>query len=128
LHGLANDETKLASGDARDVCVFDLKNEYKPIIGRGRWCFHVQRVSCLCWSADDQILASGGADDSIYLWHVDKRSKRIHYPHAHRGGLTGLHFLNGDKSSGGSLKLLSVGIDSVVNQWDVTKDVAAKFK
>lgn len=125
---LSNDETKLASADVRDVCVFDLANgdSYKALVAKGRWCFHVQRITCLTWSPDDSIIASGGADDSIYLWNLDKKMKRIHYPYAHRGGLTGLEFHKKTKD-GGSLKLVSVGNDAVVNQWDVTKDVKEKF-
>jgi len=125
VHALAlsNDGTKLASGDLRDVCIWDLTADYKAIIGRGRWCFHVQRITCLSWSPDDKVIASGGADDSIYLWSMEKKMKRIHYPYAHRGGLTGLHFLPKEKG----LQFVSVGVDSVVNKWDVTKDTADKF-
>lgn len=121
---LSNDGTKLASGDEKDICVFDLANNNASIIGRGRWCFHLQKVTCLAWSKDDKILASGGADDAIYLWHLDKKMRRVHYPYAHRGGLVGLEFLQ----SSAKLDLLSVGADSVVNRWDVTKDAADKFK
>ena len=123
VHALAlsNDGAKLASGDEKDICVFDVANDYATLIGRGRWCFHLQRITCLAWSADDSVLASGGADDSIYLWNLQKKMKRVHYQYAHRGGLTGLTFL-GDK-----MELLSVGVDSVVNRWDVAKDVAEKF-
>jgi WD40 repeat protein len=120
---LSNDGTKLASGDTRDVCVWDLADDYKAIVARGRWCFHVQRITCLSWSPDDAMIISGGADDSIYLWNIEKKTTRIHYPFAHRGGLTQVHFL--PKETG--LQFLSVGVDSVVNKWDVTKDVADKF-
>ena len=119
---LSNDETKLASGDQRDICVWDLTtSDYKPLIARGRWCFHVQKVTCLSWSPDDKVIASGGADDSIYLWSLQKKMKRIHYPYAHRGGLTGLKFVQD------GYKFISVGTDSVVNLWDVAKDVKEKF-
>jgi len=122
IHALAlsNDETKLAAGDQRDVCVWDLST-LKPIVGKGRWCFHVQKVTALTWSPNDQVIASGGADDSIYLWSLTKKMKRIHYPYAHRGGLTSLTFV------GDGMKLLSTGSDSVVNMWNVAKDVSSKF-
>ena len=118
---LSNDESKLASADVRDVCVWDLKENYKALIGKGRWCFHVQRVTCLSWSPDDQVIASGGADDSIYLWSLAKKMKRVHYPYAHRGGLTGLSFVND------GYKFVSVGVDAAVNVWDVEKDVKEKL-
>jgi len=122
VHALAlsNDGSKLAAGDLRDVCVFDVKDGNKSLIGRGSWCFHLQRVTCLAWSPDDSVVASGGLDDSIYLWSLSKKMKRVHYPYAHRGGLTGLAFV-------GDRELLSVGADSVVNRWDVSKDVKEKF-
>lgn len=124
IHALAlsHDETKLASGDVRDLCVWNLE-DYAPIIGKSRWCFHTQRITSLTWSpTDPNLLASGGADDSIYLWSCAKKMKRVHYAFAHRGGVTGLEFRR-DKG----LVLVSVGADSCVNQWDVTDDVAKKF-
>jgi WD repeat-containing protein 1 (actin-interacting protein 1) len=117
---LSNDGTKLASADERDVCLWDLRADYAPLVARGKWCFHVQRVTSLAWSADDSILASGGADDSIFLWSLQHKMTRVHYPYAHRGGVVSLHFLN-------AMKLLSTGVDSVVNLWDVSADVKAKF-
>ena len=121
---LSPDGTKLASGDARDVCVFNLNEDFKSIIGKGRWCFHVQRVTCLSWAADSSLLASGGADDSIYLWNLSKNSKRKQYRYAHRGGVVGLEFI---PTADGSLQFISAGADSVVQKWDVTKDAKATF-
>lgn len=133
---LSNDGTKLASADERDVCVWDLRSnhdgKYDALVGRGKWCFHGQRVTALAWSPCDTVLASGGADDAIYLWSLARKMTRVHYPYAHRGGLVSLHFLrqtatnkNNDKNRG--FMLLSTGVDSVVNLWDVNADVKAKF-
>eukprot|EP00546_Thalassionema_frauenfeldii_P016749 CAMPEP_0178896732 /NCGR_PEP_ID=MMETSP0786-20121207/1346_1 /TAXON_ID=186022 /ORGANISM="Thalassionema frauenfeldii, Strain CCMP 1798" /LENGTH=660 /DNA_ID=CAMNT_0020567187 /DNA_START=52 /DNA_END=2031 /DNA_ORIENTATION=+ len=110
---LSHDNTKLASADVRDICVWDLANNYEPIVNKSKWCFHTQRIICLAWSPDDSLLASGGADDSIYLWSLNKKMRRLHYPHSHRGGVTGIEFVNGKK-----MMLVSVGADSCVNQWD----------
>lgn len=51
VHALAisHDGQKLASADVRDVCVWDLADNYKPLIAKGRWCFHVQRITCIAW-------------------------------------------------------------------------------
>lgn len=117
---LSNDQTKLASADVRDVCVWNLEDNYASIIGKSRWCFHTQRITSLSWAPDDTILASGGADDSIYLWSLKKKMKRVHYAFSHRGGVTGLAFLE-------DWTLVSVGADSCVNQWSVSQDVAKKF-
>lgn len=122
LHSLAlsPDGSKLAAGDEKDVCVYNVQDSYATLIGRGRWCFHLQRITCLTWSPDSTVLASGGADDSIYLWNVDKKTTRVHYPFAHRGGLSGLAFV-------GERELVSTGLDSVVHRWDVRKDVTEKL-
>jgi WD repeat-containing protein 1 (actin-interacting protein 1) len=130
IHSLAlsPDGTKLASADERDVCVWDLTSNYSPLVGRGKWCFHVQRVTALAWfpSSDknDSILVSGGADDAIYVWSLDKKMTRLHYPYAHRGGVVSLHFL---PNATNQMMLLSTGVDSVVNVWDITDHVRAKF-
>ena len=121
---LSNDGTKLASADTRDICVWNVEDEYAPIIGRSRWCFHQQRINTLAWSNDDSILASGANDDSIYFWSLKKKTTRVHYPHCHRGGVTALKFL---KNQSGMV-LVSVGNDACVNQWDVTDDVLKKFR
>lgn len=125
VHSLAlsNDGTKLAAGDTKDVCVYDLKNNYAPLIAKGRWCFHMQRITALSWSPDDKVLASGGADDSIYLWSLDHKMKRKHYEYSHRGGITALTFTKHKNE----YKMISVGMDAVVNQWDVRKEVKSLF-
>jgi WD repeat-containing protein 1 (actin-interacting protein 1) len=127
---ISNNGQMLASADERDVCVFDITSvgssgQIKPIINRGRWCFHVQRITSLSWNADDTVLASGGADDSIYLWNVSYPMKRIHYPFAHRGGIVKVCF---HKSKSKGMILYTTGVDSVVNVWDVTTDIRDKFK
>ena len=83
----------------------------------------MQRITTLSWSPDDKVLASGGADDSIYLWAPEKKMKRKHYPFSHRGGLTGLSFTK----KAGEYKFVSVGMDACVHQWDVAADVKATF-
>jgi len=122
IHSLriSNGGQKLASADEKDICVWNLW-DYTPLVARGKWCFHVQRVTSLSWSPDDLIIASGGADDSIYLWHIEKKMRRVHYPFAHRGGIVSVDFMKD------SLKLLTVGVDSVVNLWDVEADLKKKF-
>lgn len=112
----------LAAGDVRDVCVYNLP-DYKPIIGKSRWCFHLQKITTIAFSPDDKVLATGGADDSIYLWSFQKKMKRIHYQFAHRGGVVGLTFRN----DAPGLTIVSVGMDSCVVQWEVTDDAKAKF-
>lgn len=125
IHALAlsHDETKLAAGDERDICVWDVSDsDYAALVGKGKWCFHVQRIKCLCWSPDDKLVVSGGADDSIYVWSLEKKMRRLHYPYAHRGGITGVNFVKGS-----GYTFISVGVDAVVNVWDITNDARTKF-
>ena len=120
---MSHDGKKLASADVRDVCVWSVDDGWSPLVGKGRWCFHTQRINCLAWSKDDSVLASGGNDDSIYLWNLPKKMKRVHYPFAHRGGIAALQFLH----SVDGMVLVSAGSDACLCQWDVTNDVASKF-
>jgi WD40 repeat protein len=119
---LSPDGTLLASGDEKDILVTQL-SDLSSVVGRGKWCFHVQKVVKLSWAADNKTLVSAGADDSIYIWNINKKMSRVHYRFAHRGGITGLSVLQ--EATG--LQFLSVGADSVVNRWDATKDAVEKF-
>ena len=125
---LSNDGTKLAAADSRDVCVYSTA-DYSTIVSKGRWCFHTQRICCLAWSPDDSVLASGGNDDDIFLWNIEKKMRRIHYRFAHRGGITGLKFVGNNVANGsGDMMLVSVGLDGCMNFWNVKEDVNNKFK
>lgn len=123
VHSLAlsNDGTKLAAGDARDVCVYKT-SDFSTVIGKSTFCFHLQKVTALAWSQDDKIVASGGADDSIYLWSIEKK-KRVTYKYAHRGGVVALAF----KTDTPGMTLISAGKDSCIVSWDVTNDAKKKF-
>eukprot|EP00536_Pseudo-nitzschia_multiseries_P012358 jgi/Psemu1/260507/estExt_Genewise1Plus.C_4680021 len=123
VHSLAlsNNGTMLAAADTRDVCVYKT-SDYSTVIGKGKFCFHLQKISALAWSRDDKVVASGGEDDSIYLWSVEKK-KRQHYQFAHRGGVVALAFTTDTPG----MKLVSVGKDSCAVSWDVTNDVKKKF-
>lgn len=118
---LSNSETYLASADSRDICIWNVNDNYSIKIGRSKWCFHRQRINALSWSKDDDVLASGGNDDSIYIWSLKKTIKRIHYAFAHRGGIVGISFRDG-------YQLLSVGNDGCINQWDLSQEITCKFK
>jgi WD repeat-containing protein 1 (actin-interacting protein 1) len=122
IHSLAlsPDGTKLASADERDVCVWDITRvPWTPVVGRGKWCFHTQRITSLAWSPCHRVLISGGADDSIYLWCFEKKLRRIHYHHAHRGGIVSIHYIPAPHK----YQFISAGVDSVVNVWDATEDI-----
>ena len=122
---ISNDGTKLASGDDRDLCVWDISSPTAPtaLVGRGKWCFHTQRITTIGWSMDDRILISGGADDSIYIWCIEKKMTRLHYNYTHRGGVVSIHCISSSKQC----QFVSCGVDAVVNLWDVTTNIEKKF-
>lgn len=124
---LSPDGTKLAAADSRDVCVYDASGGYAPLVSKGRWCFHTQSVGCLAWSPDGSVLASGGNDDSIFLWCPERKARRVHYRFAHRGGVTGLRFVGSGRAEGAEWTLVSAGADGCVNWWDVEEDAKTKF-
>jgi len=70
-------------------------------------------------------LASGGNDDDIFLWSVQKKMRRVHYRFSHRGGVTGLRFV---ENKGDDMMLVSVGNDGCLNFWNPTEDVNKKLK
>jgi len=118
---LSNDGSMLAAGDTRDVCVYKTA-DFSTVIGKSTFCFHLQKIAALAWSQDDEVVASGGVDDSIYLWSIEKK-KRLHYQFAHRGGVVGLAF----KTDTPGMTLVSAGKDSCIVSWNVTNDVKKKF-
>jgi WD repeat-containing protein 1 (actin-interacting protein 1) len=154
---LSHDGTKLASADDRDVCVWDITSQLRSssnsnsnhhadddrpptaLVSRGKWCFHTQRITALAWSLCDRMVMSGSADDSIYIWCLEKKMTRIHYNYTHRGGVISLHCIPSSSSSSSSIhkdssspkchqyQLISTGVDSVVNVWDITRDIQKKF-
>jgi len=143
---LSPDGTMLAAADVRDVCVYSTSCGYPAVVPRGRWCFHSQRIGCLAWSPDGTVIASGGADDSIFLWCTNAKTRRVQYRFAHRGGITGLGFVGGGSGGGGNPSspssssssvdggegggdwtLVSAGADGCLNWWNVEKDVREKF-
>ena len=116
-----NDGSMLAAGDVRDVCIYKT-GDYSTVIGKSTYCFHLQKITALAWSNDDKVVASGGADDCIYLWSIEKK-KRVSYKYAHRGGVVALAF----KKDTSDMILVSAGNDSCVVSWDVTADAKKKF-
>ncbi|KAL3782567.1 hypothetical protein ACHAW5_004875 [Stephanodiscus triporus] len=134
---LSPDNSMLAAADVRDVCVYTTddscgSDRYSTVVPKGRWCYHTQRIGCLAWSPDGTVIASGGNDDSIFLWCPAQKTKRVHYRFAHRGGVTGLRFVgrncaSSSSSCGGKWTLVSAGADGCLNWWNVEKDVKEKF-
>jgi len=109
----------LSSADVRDICVWNV-SDWTPSISKNRWCFHAQKISCLVWSPDSQVLASAGIDDNIYLWSLKKKMKRVNYKFCHRGGVTGLAWKDQDT-------IISAGHDGCICEWGVAADIQKTF-
>lgn len=61
-----SDETLLVTGDdQRRIQLYDLRTF--SLIST-KWCFHASTVTSLSWSPDGQTLASGGLDNTIFVW------------------------------------------------------------
>jgi len=104
--------------------VLPICGKYPAIVPRRRWCFHSQRIGCLAWSPDGTVIASGGVDDSIFLWCPNAKTRRVQYRFAHGGGITVLGFGGGGggggvepsssaivREGGGDWMLVSAGAD-----------------
>mmetsp|Transcript_9417 Transcript_9417/g.14201 ORF Transcript_9417/g.14201 Transcript_9417/m.14201 type:complete len:337 (+) Transcript_9417:933-1943(+) len=109
----------VAVGDAaREVTVWETSEGPWTAKVQGLWQFHTSKVMCVSWSPDSKLIASGGTDESVYIWSVDFPRKRIFYKFANKFGVDGLCWLS-DK------RLASSGGDHAVAVWDVEKDMEA---
>lgn len=77
----------LASG-SRDRHIF-LRDSRAPEPVAADWHGHRQEVCGLQFSPDEQILASGGNDNKIFLWQMGKREP-LHRFVEHQAGVKGL--------------------------------------
>ncbi|MCB0174323.1 MAG: tetratricopeptide repeat protein, partial [Anaerolineae bacterium] len=76
---------------------------------------HTDRVIQVAWSPDSRILATGGHDQTIWLWDVERGRYRT-VLQGHTGGIWSLAFTPDSRS------LLSGGEDGTLRQWDVASE------
>jgi WD40 repeat protein len=76
---------------------------------------HDDEVRCLDFSADGLYLASGGFDEVIHVWNVQKDSLQATL-RGHRGDVWAVNFAHDDHSL-----LASGGEDAIVRLWDVER-------
>jgi len=106
------DGSKLAAGDASGkVILYDVA---KREMLTSRWAFHSARVNTLCWTADSLHCASGALDTHIYVWSVQKPSKKIAITNAVPGGVNAVLWLSEEG------RLAGTGADGAVRVWQVT--------
>lgn len=75
---------------------------------------------CACVCHLVSFVATGGPDETIYVWSLEKQRKRITYKFAHKDGVSGLCWV--DENT-----LASSGGDHCVARWAVGKDKLKAF-
>jgi WD40 repeat protein len=105
------DGSLLAAGDAAGrIVLIDVKD--KKVLVSSRWTFHTGRIASVAFSPSGRRIVSGGADESIYIWSVDKIIRNVAIKNAHPGGVAGVHWET-------DTKIVSAGADACVRNWEV---------
>ncbi|CAI5756026.1 unnamed protein product [Candida verbasci] len=78
-----------------------------------RWAFHTSKIFDAKWAKDSKYLISGGLDDGLFLYSVDKPSKVVKFPLAHSGtGISGIEWI-------GDNKFITSGLDGTIRTWEL---------
>ena len=78
-----------------------------------RWSSHTGRITSIAWNGLGTHAVSGGLDCNIFVWSVAKPGIRVTVANAHKDGINGVAWFDGDG------KVLSVGGDAAVKVWRV---------
>ena len=73
------------------------------------------------WSHDSTYVVSGGFDENIFVWSTLKKTKRIQFKFAHKGGVTAARWTGTDRT------LVTAGNDGVLLKWNIGEEMKAKF-
>ncbi len=104
----SSDGNTFVTKSFKEIHIRDSKTNTSKHILKG----HGNYISCLVYSPDDEIIASGSHDQTIRLWDV-KTGKHIRMLRGHQGDITFLSF-----SPDGST-LISISKDMTINFWDI---------
>lgn len=97
------------SGNHRNLRSFNLKTQKKDFILTG----HKSNVICLSLKASDNIIATGGRDNTIRVWDL-ATSKQIHILYGHTTLVRFLHFT--------LVHLASISDDKTLKIWDYEQE------
>lgn len=108
---ISPDGSLLAAGDsAGKISVF--KTTDKSLV-TNRWAFHTAKVLAIAWNKRGTHAASGSLDTNLMVWSVASPTERIKVSNAHKEGVNGVAWLDGDT------KIASAGADAAVKIWKV---------
>jgi periodic tryptophan protein 2 len=93
-----------------------LKNEFSGEIYRLKQQSHSNNMSCVCYSVDGQLLATGGEDGKVKLWNVHSGFCFVTFGE-HSSAVTAVAF------SGTKKFLVSASVDGTVRAYDVLRYV-----
>ena len=105
----SSDGNTFATKSFKEIQIRDSKTNTSKYILKG----HGDNISCLVYSPDDKIIASGSHDQTVRLWDVET-GKQIRMLRGHQDNITFLSF-----SPDGST-LISISRDMTINFWDIT--------
>lgn len=76
---------------------------------------HKGRISCLAFSPNEKLFASGSSDNSVIVWNVLLSKVQCGPLEAHKDNVVSLSFTED------SSKLISISIDKITIIWDANK-------
>ncbi|KAK4172790.1 WD40-repeat-containing domain protein [Triangularia setosa] len=82
-------------------------------VATDRWSSHTARVLSIAWNKAGTHAVSGGLDTNVHVWSLAKPGSRVKAANAHKDGVYGVAFVEGDS------KVVSSGGDAAVKVWNV---------
>ena len=82
-------------------------------VATDRWSAHTARVLSIAWNGAGTHAASGGLDTNVHVWSLAKPGSRVKAANAHKDGVYGVTWVEGDQ------KVASTGGDAAVKVWGV---------
>ncbi|KAI8492780.1 WD repeat-containing protein 1 [Branchiostoma belcheri] len=97
---------------SRHITTLDVTAGYEIIQNLDAWMQNA-KVTCLAWNPSSTHLASGSLDTNIIIWTLAKPFDRFELKGAHpMSQIVGVDWLSDNK-------LISVGIDNSIREWDI---------